>query len=180
MALVRFSFFAALLIVLVAACRPTATAPDGPAEAVNTFFKTYDGNFRSADRTLLSADLSVDIDAAVNGERESAAAVAASEFPTDKPSILEGEIFSGLYEGFTGFSVAPAKIEGDRAAVPVTFTNAHYNVGWNDEVLLVDENGWKIDDVLYTGKKSGLLSLREVLGNFQEAVKAEKAALSNQ
>jgi hypothetical protein len=60
----------------------------------------------------------------------------------------------------------------------VTFTNAHYNVGWNDEVLLVDENGWKIDDVLYTGKKSGLLGLREVLGNFQEAVKAEKAALA--
>jgi hypothetical protein len=177
MALARFSS-AALLLLLVAACRPTASAPDGPADTVNVFFSNYDGNFRSADRSLLSADLAADIGAAVNGERESAAAVAASEFPTDKPSILEGEIFSGLYEGFTGFSAAPARIEGDRATVPVTFTNAHYNVGWSDEVLLVDENGWKIDDVLYTGKKSGLLGLREVLGNFQEAVKAEKAALA--
>lgn len=178
MAWARFSF-AVLLLFLVAACRPPVSAPEGPDEVVTNFFSTYDGNFRSADRSMLSADLAADIDSAVNGERASAAAVAASQFPTDKPSILEGEIFSGLYEGFTAFTVDPAVVEGARATVPVTFTNANYQVGWNDEVLLVDEDGWKIDDVLYNGKKSGLLGLREVLDNFHEAVEAEKAVLTN-
>jgi hypothetical protein len=62
--------------------------------------------------------------------------------------------------------------------VDVAFRNEPYNVTWTDRVVVVDEDGWKIDDVRYSDKKAGLLSLREVLQDFEAAVAAEATTLS--
>jgi hypothetical protein len=35
-------------------------------------------------------------------------------------------------------------------------------------VQLVNENGWKIDDVRYLDKKAGALGLRDVLRDFEQ------------
>ena len=88
--------------------------------------------------------------------------------------MLEGEIFAGLYEGFTSFEVGPERTDDGLASVEVRFRNEPYNVAWTDEVLLVnDEEGWKIDDVRYSGKKAGLLGLRDVLQDFESSLAAE-------
>ncbi len=152
--------------------------PPSAADAVREFFSGYDGNFRAADSKGFSRGLVTALQSAVEGEKQSAARVKASDFPNDKPQILEGEIFSGLYEGFTGFETGPENVTDGQAVVEVRFRNDHYGVDWTDEIVLIDENGWKIDDVRYTGKKAGLLSLREVLQDFDSTVAAEAAALS--
>jgi hypothetical protein len=167
----------------LAACqRPAeevAPTPPSAATAVQEFFSSYDGNFRAADPQRLSRGLVAALQSAAEGEKQSAARVKASDFPNDKPQILEGEIFSGLYEGFTGFETGPENITDGQAVVEVRFRNEHYDVDWTDEVVLIDEDGWKIDDIRYIGKKAGLLSLREVLQDFDSAVAAEAAALSS-
>ena len=80
--------------------------------------------------------------------------------------MIEGDVFSSLYEGQDAVKIGDIKIEGNKATAEVEFTNTEYKLTWKDVVILVQENGWKIDDVLYTGHKvdvkgtkDGLLSL---------------------
>jgi hypothetical protein len=160
-------FFLIASVCLVAACRPPAP-PATPAEVVHGFYVSYTGDFRGADPAALAAGLRGAIASAVSIEERSRVAVAGSDFPSDKPQLIEGEIFSGLYEGFTGYQVGEGQTNGAAATVDVQFTNSHYSVGWTDRVQLVNENGWKIDDVRYLDKKAGALGLRDVLRDFEQ------------
>ncbi|RDS86208.1 DUF3828 domain-containing protein [Dyella psychrodurans] len=79
--------------------------------------------------------------------------------PGDKPPLIEGDLFSSLFEGPTGFQVGVARVSGMRAQVPVHFrydqagTKDHPR--WTDTVLLVREGKakrlWRIDDLRYGG-----------------------------
>ena len=171
-----------LALSLLAACQrpPVETPPPplSPAAMAKEFFSSYRGDFRQADRRLLSGALASALQSASEGEKESAARVKASEFPNDKPLILEGEIFAGLYEGFTGYEVSGESISDGQAVVQVRFRNDNYNVSWMDDVVLVDEDGWKIDDVRYTQKLTGLLGLRDVLLEFEGSLASEAASMA--
>lgn len=182
------AFAGLVALVLVAGCERSpektssahggAPSPSASAAAVDGFLTSYRGNFREADQARLSRSLAAALQSVVEGEKESTARVKASEFPNDKPVILEGEVFCGLYEGFTGHEIAGESVAGDEAVVRVRFRNEPYNVTWTDEILLVDEDGWKIDDVRYAQKMAGLLSLREVLQEFERAAAAEAASMA--
>ena len=168
-------------LLLLACQRPAPAEPPSPpaaASVVRDFFAGYRGNFREADPAFLTQGLRAALQSAVEGEKESATRVKASDFPNDKPQILEGEVFAGLYEGFTACEVRGESTEEERVLVDVVFRNEPYNVTWTDRVVVVDEDGWKIDDVRYADKKAGLLSLREVLQDFEAAVAAEATTLS--
>lgn len=177
------SVFALLSFV---GCRPSSgdqvpvsePPPSGPAAVVDGFFSSYRGNFREADSARLSQALAAALQSVVDGEKESAARVKASDFPNDKPLILEGEVFTGLYEGFTAFEIIGETASEGQTVVRVRFRNEPYNVTWTDEVVLVEENGWKIDDVRYAQKMAGLLGLREVLQEFERALASEAASMA--
>ncbi|MFM8375908.1 MAG: hypothetical protein ACKN9P_07625 [Phenylobacterium sp.] len=150
----------------LAACQ---TGPDGltsPKAAVRGFYGDYKGDFRKAETARLSKGLAAEVERARANEVESAARTKAGPSPTDKPNILEGEIFAGLYEGYTSYRMGPARVIGDRASVAVTFTNKGYKTRWTDDVKLVNDNGWKIDNVLYTCGWTGQTSLRDSLRQF--------------
>ena len=169
------------VVVTLAACGrppepPPPPAPPTASDAAKQFFQGYRGDYRQADQAFLSQALVAALQSAAEGEKESAARIKASEFPTDKPLLLEGEIFTGLYEGFTGFEVGPEGVKDGQTVVEIRFRNEPYNVTWTDEVVLVDEDGWKIDDVRYSGKKAGLLGLRDVLQDFESSLTAEASA----
>lgn len=155
---------------------PPPSAPPTASNAAKQFFQGYRGDYRQADQVFLSRALVAALQSAAEGEKESATRINASEFPTDKPLLLEGEIFTGLYEGFTSFEVGPEGVKDGQTVVEVRFRNEPYNVTWTDEVVLVDEDGWKIDDVRYSGKKAGLLGLCAVLQDFENSLTAEVSA----
>lgn len=161
----RFAAFATALIAafcLAGCSRPVAE----PGEVVAEFYESYRGDFRQAKTSFLSEALSRDISAAKEHEKMSAARMKASATPTDKPDILEGDVFCGLYEGYTGFAIAGVRSERDKTVVSVGFTNSAYRTNWVDEVVLVDQAGWKFDDVLYGVRQTPGFGLREVLRNF--------------
>ncbi len=157
-------FFGLLLAgVLVSGCDRSGPAP---TDVVADFYQNYRGDYRLAEKAYLSETLAQDLGAAKAHEKVSAAEMKASAAPTDKPDILEGEIFCGLYEGYTGFAIAGVRSELGKTIVSVGFTNSAYHTNWVDEVVLVDQGGWKVDDVLYGVRHTPGFGLREVLRNF--------------
>jgi len=79
------------------------------------------------------------------------------EHPSDKPPFIEGDLFSSLFEGPTGFEPGAVQRDGDRARVTVHFSHRDERSGgsvtrWEDDAWLVRERGqWRIDDIEYRG-----------------------------
>jgi hypothetical protein len=96
----------------------------------------------------------------------------AKRYPGEKPPLIEGDLFSSLFEGPTGYNVESVISKNDLFRVVVRFVNADPKMGdgkpfnWKDAVVVKQENGrWVIDDVEYLGDwqfKSGN-KLSEVL-----------------
>jgi hypothetical protein len=135
---------------------------------ISEFYNNYNGNFRKADTAYLSHNLKMAINKAIATETASALEVKASSYPSDKPKILEGEIFTGLYEGFTAFSVKEIIMLNDTlASSEIQFANNYYNEKWTDSIVLINENGWKIDNVYFTKlKHKPALSAAQLLDSF--------------
>lgn len=144
------------------------------ADAANQFFSAYQKNFRTADPRYLSTALAAEIQKATAGEKASAARMKAGPTPTDKPNLLEGELFCSLYEGYTSFKTGDVRMKDGKAYVTVEFEHSTYKEKWKDELVMVDENGWKVDDLLYTGHKKASSGIREELQKFNALVAAEK------
>ena len=77
--------------------------------------------------------------------------------PDEKPPFVEGDMFSSLFEGPTGFGIGmPLRIDEENLRVPVVFTNVmpgQQPVRWTDYAYMVhEESGWKLDDVVYGGQ----------------------------
>ena len=90
------------------------------------------------------------------------------------PPLIEGDLFTSLFEGAT--SLAVGACEGDDRTGHCTVNLEYVTAGekptkWNDTVYLVkSEAGWRVDDVAYGGTwvfgNKGRLSetLKQVIG----------------
>ena len=77
--------------------------------------------------------------------------------------MIEGDIFTSLYEGHNAFTIDEITIEKHQAKVLVEFSNYTYKQKWTDEVILVNENGWKIDNVIFKAYNPTLKNTKEIL-----------------
>src|SRR6185436_5207053 len=73
----------------------------------------------------------------------------------DSPPLVEGDLFSSLFEGVTGFEVKACTGDASKGSCPVVLT---YDDGnrqpehWTDTVYLVKPPaGWRVDDIGYGG-----------------------------
>ena len=70
----------------------------------------------------------------------------------DSPPLIEGDIFSSLFEGPTSFKVGVCRGDDKTAHCGATLTHldpGQKPVTWVDTLKLVNDGGWKIDDVAY-------------------------------
>ncbi len=80
-----------------------------------------------------------------------------ARYPSDKPPMIDGDVFSSLFEGATSGSVDTVEESGDAARVRVDYVYSDPDTGkvieaWKDRFLLVRSgSGWVIDDVEYLG-----------------------------
>ena len=82
------------------------------------------------------------------------------------PPLIEGDLFSSLFEGFSQFKIGTCTGEGNsgQCGVALTFVAARQKpVTWTDSVMLVNTpSGWKVDDIAYKAGfafgNTGLLS----------------------
>ncbi|MBB5623010.1 PBP1b-binding outer membrane lipoprotein LpoB [Pedobacter cryoconitis] len=157
--------FSIITAVILSGC--TNSKSNSAAKAVNAFYKNYEGPFEEVNKTLLSRELATLIDKAIKFENQSAAELKAAK-STDKPAMIEGDIFTSLYESYTSFKIVRVKTDGDLATVRVEFTNHREgDIVWTDEVQLIRQNGnWKIDDVRYGLKNVTHPNLKKGLSDF--------------
>ena len=158
-----------LLLVFFSSCHNN-NAEKEITNTINAVYKkpnVYDQ--LGADTTLLSKQLSSLIKRAKEVEAFDLQRVRNSEYPTDKPLLIEGEIFTSIYEGYTALKVEEVEVENTSARAIVSFTNEGYKLNWSDTLLLTNENGWKLDDVKYN-KDGGNLqkTLTEFNSNYKE------------
>ena len=118
------------------------------------------------DATVFTKDLQTLISEAKEVEEKTMQSIPEIERNNIKPNIIEGEIFASLYEGYTSYSILKILLKGNRCSVQVEFSNSHYNEVWTDEIILLNENGWKLDDVVYQNAKYDTKNLKKLLSNF--------------
>jgi hypothetical protein len=134
-------------------------AQTGPETAATGFLSVYasfhpsDGIPDSGARARLQPYLS----AALNKLLADAAAAEArfSARIKDSPPLIEGDLFSSLFEGATGSKLGACTISGNQARCPVAFTHTSSNgkaTNWTDTLLVVNTaQGWRVDDIAYGG-----------------------------
>ena len=169
-----------LFIAFLLLAAPALAAGD-PAGAVNAFYGVYaaqhaqgegipDATVRLRFQPVLSPRLN----------RQLADAAAAQARLTAKvknavPPVLEGDIFSSLFEGAGAWKIGACQTTSKTASCPVALSYVPppaagakaKPANWNDTILLVNTpQGWKVDDVVYdAGFASGNTGrLSEMLG----------------
>ncbi len=78
--------------------------------------------------------------------------------------LLEGDLFTSLYEGATSFAVQSCDSDEARSAcqVALRYQKDGADESWNDKILLVrEEQQWRIDDIEFIGNDQS--SQREYL-----------------
>jgi hypothetical protein len=170
-----------LLAVLLLAV--PARAADDPAAAVNAFYRVYNsqpaqgGGIPDATSRLRYSPV---LSPRLNKQLTDAAAAQArltAKVKNAVPPMLEGDIFSSLFEGATAWEVGACQATGKTARCLVALTYSPPSTpnaktpkpaNWNDMVVLVNTpQGWKVDDVIYdagfafgnTGRLSGILQM---------------------
>jgi hypothetical protein len=71
----------------------------------------------------------------------------------NSPPLIEGDLFSSMFEGATAWKLGACSANGAAARCPVAFTHAeagHPPVTWTDTLLLSNTGaGWRVDDIAY-------------------------------
>jgi len=154
-----------------------------PAGAVNAFYAVYasqqghgggipDATERVRYTPVLSPRLNKQLSAAAAAQARLSAKVRNAV-----PPMLEGDIFSSLFEGATTWKAGACQADTKSARCPVTLTyapapapnsKAAKPANWQDTLVLVNTpQGWKVDDVVYdagfafgnTGRLSSMLQM---------------------
>jgi hypothetical protein len=170
-----------LVLAFLLLATPALAAGD-PAAAVNDFYGVYaaqraqgegipDATVRLRFQPVLSPRLNKQLaDAAFAQARLTA------KVKNALPPVLEGDIFSSLFEGASAWKVGACQESAKTARCDVALSYAPASTAgskakpanWTDAVLLVNTpQGWKVDDVVYdagfafgnTGRLSEMLAM---------------------
>lgn len=157
---------AAILVAsLVAGCSAQhwSFSLQSPGERVNAFLQAYYGlRTRGLPQPAQVDQLSVYLSEVLTWRLKRAYAgqrAYAKRFPGDKPPLVDGDLFSSLFEGPTSFAIGDIEVGKVRATVVVNFTyidptNSAVVQKWSDRYIAVRVprvGGWLVEDVEYVG-----------------------------
>lgn len=166
-----------LLVTVASGCVPSGNRAGASAEqdvrnAVLAYFDRYKGrDFREIDRGCFSAELSMLLQQTMEREKREIEKTAKSAYPTDKPFIMEGDVFSSLYEGADAMRIRSIHILSGTAAAEVAFSHTErgHTTEWSDYLILVNEDGWKVDNVIFTSRYTSMKSTKDALREYISA-----------
>jgi len=138
-------------------------------EAVMTFFSAYKRNsYRGIDRQLFSDGLKDLLNKATAREEKEVELVLNSDYPTDKPYILDFDVFTSMVEGADSLRILRTTIKADTAQIDVLFSNGSFDniVEWEDQLIFVKKTGWVLDNVIYGADNMEFKSLQDLLEDY--------------
>jgi hypothetical protein len=165
-------------VVLAFALLLTATvahADDAMTKAANDFYAATHSAGSGLPNAAARARLTPLMTPALQQLFANAAATEEHFTSTHKnlPPLIEGDIYSSLFEGPTQFAIGACTSDAAKAKCPValTYTDKNGATRWTDTLYLANTaGGWKVDDIGYGGNwdfgNKGRLSdtLRQVAG----------------
>jgi hypothetical protein len=171
--LMKRVLFPITILLMMGAC--SQKPAESPADVVQKIFSAPNP-FRNEklDSSLFSKDLYQLITQSKDTEQKSRETIRMSKAPTDKPLLIEGEVFASVYEGYSSFKVLNSELVKDTALLSVEFSNQSYQQVWTDKVRLIFVGGsWKLDNVVYN-KASSQPDLQQLLRAFVAAGQQEQ------
>ncbi len=158
--MIRRAALGLLITVLLLACSKPAPQGPAPEATVKGFYGAYllvhpMGVPEEVQLSKLKAYLTPSL-ASLLRDADAAETAYRKRTNNEVPPLVEGDLFTSMFEGASAFDVLPAHVDGDRAECKVQLTyrdaDPKYNVTWKDGVFLVrGPSGWLIDDIEYGG-----------------------------
>lgn len=151
-------------IVFLTGCKkndalPRVSEETAITQKVSQLYTEYDDRKKSIYNQsfsdhLFSPELKKTLEEAVAASNADIEKVKKSDHPDEKPLLIEGAVFSSLYEGFNSYKVKSVAIDpsGTSADADVNFeyTMSPPKVTWTDKVHLIKSgNDWKIDNIRF-------------------------------
>ena len=154
-----------VLLLFAFGCRKESANPMEIRSVITRFYaQPQVGEGPAEDTNLMSVNLKKQLHAASEITRQDEIRIQNSESPTDKPLLIEGAVFSGLYDGYSQFRIGTITVKKDKAEVLMHFElGPEFKEDWVDTVELISEKGWKIDNVRFANKVSVFKDLKEKL-----------------
>lgn len=119
---------------------------------------------KDPDPTLFDANIVAAIKKVQQITKEDEERIKKSDMPTDTPILLEGSVFTSLYDGYTSYKLKEVNVNGNSAKAVVEFVyNDTPKIVWNDTLIFINKNGWKISNIVFTTKYSNHKDLKERL-----------------
>jgi len=141
------------LMALPAAAQNDISGAAGGFLGVYGSFHPSDGIPDSAGRIRLAPYLSPGLNKLIADGAAAEARFAA--LVKNSPPLIEGDLFSSLFEGASSWKLSACTASGATGRCPVTFTHTEAGrpaVTWTDTLLLVNTpQGWRVDDIAYGG-----------------------------
>ncbi len=143
-------------------------------EKVNKLYKIY-GESNEAiyaqpiQEDLFSPNLEATLTKVIAISKDDIEKVKKSDHPDEKPLILEGAIFSSLYEGYSSYKISSVTRAKNTVNVSVNFENdkAIPNMKWTDTVNFINiENQWRIDNIIFDKAMGTSKNLKNSLKTF--------------
>lgn len=149
----RLAFATALLIATPALADDQADM----AKAATSFYTTYkavrpSGVPEAADRAKFAPFITPALETLLKKGEE--AEIKYAKANKDSPPMMEGDLFSSLFEGANAFSIGACSGDGKtgKCAANLSYTDPSGKSAWVDTVYLVKTaSGWKVDDIGYGG-----------------------------
>lgn len=161
----RSSVLSLMLVLPLAACGDDGGGA-GAVSAARTFYDIVlkarssgvpDDGLRAELRPVISPDLDSLIAQAAEAERRHT-----ERTNNEEPPYLQGDIFSSLFEGATGYEIGPCVDAGEngetslRCDVMLVHDAENEPVQWTDRVVLAGRGGpedrlWFVDNIEYGG-----------------------------
>jgi hypothetical protein len=95
--------------------------------------------------------------------------ISKSNIPTDKPILLEGSVFTSLYDGYTSYAIKDIQMNNDTAKAVVSLKYEQEGIpseNWFDTIILIKNKQWLIEDIKFDKRISSINSLSESLIQF--------------
>ncbi len=165
------------ICLIFTGCRKTEIHADQDiTQRINQLYTTYGGSGeelydKPINEDLFSPELKKILQDAISVSKADMERIKKSEYPDDKPILLEGSVFTSQYEGFTSYKIKKIRREdpSDKSVtVDVELENAAFSpkTVWTDQVQLVKTDGaWKVDNINF-GDNPDIKDLKTSLRNF--------------
>lgn len=152
-------------------------------EKVHELYKIYDDSNNALydhpfSERLFSPELKQLLTDAVNKSKEDIENVKNSDHPDEKPLLIEGSLFTSMYEGYTEYKIKSVTIDPSQnsaeVAVNFEYKESKSKYRWTDKIHVIHSgNEWTIDNIYFggVGYEDDNRDLKTTLKNFANFTK---------